>query len=298
MSELYGPKTPFQIDGPATISFSGGRTSAYMLWRILQAHGGKLANSTSVVFANTGKERPQTLQFVKDVSDHWGVHVTWVEWRDNEAGFEVVSFETASRNGEPFEALIKKKKRLPNWSERWCTGFLKVKSMHAYLKTLGMEIGEFVEVIGLRADEGARILRGEERAVKDGRTVLYPLGLARVMKADVMAFWAAQAFDLALKPHEGNCDVCFLKGRGIRMRLLRDFPGIGDWWDQQEREQNGWFDKRDTIAELIAEVRQSPEFNWENEPEVDGECGDVCGGDSAFETEVLNKLYLRRLEAA
>jgi hypothetical protein len=31
---------PFLITGPAVISFSGGRTSGYMLHRIVQAHGG------------------------------------------------------------------------------------------------------------------------------------------------------------------------------------------------------------------------------------------------------------------
>lgn len=33
---------PFLIEGPAAISFSGGRTSALMLRRILDAHGGTL----------------------------------------------------------------------------------------------------------------------------------------------------------------------------------------------------------------------------------------------------------------
>jgi predicted phosphoadenosine phosphosulfate sulfurtransferase len=45
----------FKTAGPTCISFSGGRTSAYLLWRVLQAHGGKLPDDAQVLFANTGK---------------------------------------------------------------------------------------------------------------------------------------------------------------------------------------------------------------------------------------------------
>ena len=38
------------------IHFSGGRTSAFMLWHILEAHGGTLPQDVKVVFCNTGKE--------------------------------------------------------------------------------------------------------------------------------------------------------------------------------------------------------------------------------------------------
>jgi 3'-phosphoadenosine 5'-phosphosulfate sulfotransferase (PAPS reductase)/FAD synthetase len=68
---------PFKIDSPTCISFSGGRTSAYMLWRVLQANGG-LPPDAVVTFANTGKEDEATLRFVQACSDHWEVPITWV----------------------------------------------------------------------------------------------------------------------------------------------------------------------------------------------------------------------------
>lgn len=73
--------SPYLIEGPALISFSGGRTSGYMLWHILDAHGGALPADVHVCFANTGKEREETLRFVHDCETHWGVRIHWLEWR-------------------------------------------------------------------------------------------------------------------------------------------------------------------------------------------------------------------------
>ena len=103
-------KDPFKIEGPALISFSGGRTSGYMLWRILQAHGGTLPDDVKVTFANTGKEMPQTLDFVRDCGERWGVNILWLEYvahDDPQHRWQIVSLKSASRNGEPFKALIR-----------------------------------------------------------------------------------------------------------------------------------------------------------------------------------------------
>jgi len=48
-------RDPFKITEPTCISFSGGRSSAYMLWRVLRSNGG-LPDGSVVCFANTGKE--------------------------------------------------------------------------------------------------------------------------------------------------------------------------------------------------------------------------------------------------
>ena len=49
---------PYRINEPAAISFSGGRTSAFMLFKVLEAHDGQLPDDVVVTFANTGKEMP------------------------------------------------------------------------------------------------------------------------------------------------------------------------------------------------------------------------------------------------
>ena len=70
---------PYKVPAPSIISFSGGRTSGYMLYKILNAYDGILPKDVYVAFANTGKEAPETLDFVRDVSEKWNVKIHWLE---------------------------------------------------------------------------------------------------------------------------------------------------------------------------------------------------------------------------
>ena len=59
-----GPRNPYRVPLPAVVTFSGGRTPAYMPKHILDAYGGELPDDVAVVYANTGLERPETLDFI------------------------------------------------------------------------------------------------------------------------------------------------------------------------------------------------------------------------------------------
>ena len=64
---------------------------------VLDAYDGELPDNFKVCFANTGKEMPETLDFVRDCQEKWGVDITWLEFCPNEK-FKVVSYEAAARN--------------------------------------------------------------------------------------------------------------------------------------------------------------------------------------------------------
>jgi hypothetical protein len=250
---------PFKIDGPTCISFSGGRTSAYMLWRVLQSNGGLPADAV-VCFANTGKEDEGTLRFVRDCGSAWGVDISWVEYRWY--GYARVDFDGASRDGEPFAALIEKRKYLPNPVTRFCTSDLKIKPINDFLKASGLEDADMM--VGIRADEPRRAAKMPHH--------LLPLVRAEVTKKDVLKFWRQQPFDLTAEA--GNCDLCFLKGMHELMPLIRNRPERAVWWANQEGKIGATFHKdRPTYAQMKANAENQQEM-FDDEESIACFCGD------------------------
>lgn len=243
-------RDPFKIDGPTCISFSGGRTSAYMLWRVLQSNGG-LPSEAVVCFANTGKEDEATLRFVRDCGAQWGVSIVWLEYKQAEDAsnrWRQVDFDTASRAGEPFEAVIRQRSYLPNPVTRFCTSELKIRVMHKWLRANWQALGwsdtsnEWDQMIGIRADEHRRVAKIRARGhstetVKEA--MLMPLADAGVTLADIDDFWRAQPFGLGLPTYNGrtlagNCDLCFLKPAAQVQSLITEKPERAVWWARME----------------------------------------------------------------
>lgn len=273
---------PFRIAGPATISFSGGRTSAYMLWRILHAHDGTLPPDLKACFANTGKEMPETLDFVRDCGEHWGVDIHWLEyrWREGEHFFAEVDHASASRKGEPFELLIKARSALPNVMTRFCTQELKIRTMHRYAVSIGMR--DFSNVVGLRADEPARVARMRDRndSGVDDCEVLMPLHAAGITKRNIETFWRQQNFRLNLASVKGmtpfsNCDLCFLKGEKLISGIMRERPDLAHWWIDKENQTGAKWSKRHRYAQLFNAVEQQSDFDFSGlDQRLDCFCGD------------------------
>ncbi len=210
---------PFRLNGPALISFSGGRSSAFMLRCVLDAHGGALPDDMHVVFANTGEEHEGTLRFVRECGERWGVAIRWVEFIPEVPRWREVTYDTASRKGEPFDALVRWKQYLPNHFQKLCTEWLKVRPMAAFMASLGFTPcepetkttpyvpGDFDQVIGIRADEQSRVAKSAGRA-----DIRMPLAASGYRLDHVLAFWAVQPFDLEIPLGQGNCRLCFEKG--------------------------------------------------------------------------------------
>ena len=244
---------PYKVEPPFVMSFSGGRTSGYLLQMVLDAWEGKLPVGGVVMFANTGREHAKTLDFVKQV-ERW-CPIVWIEYRIEAPKFAVVDSETASRDGEPFAALVESKKYLPNPVARFCTSDLKVIPMRRYMESIGFP--DYTTILGLRADEPRRVSKLRNDPTRD---IAMPLADAGVDKEAVIAWWEANDFDLELPnndPAFGNCDLCFLKGMARVERVIREQPELAQWWIDQETRVGARFRKdRPTYHQIRTQITE------------------------------------------
>lgn len=215
------------------ISFSGGRTSGYMTKHILDNYAEKY--EIKVVFANTGFENEQTLEFVFRCDSFFNFKTVWLEAVTNpEKGQGIrhkeVTFFTASRNGEPFEQMIQKY-GIPNHQAPDCTRNLKKYTIESYMRDIGWDKWDYELAIGIRTDE--------IRRVKDDKTrrVVYPLvDWFPSDKQDVLDWWEDQVFDLQLQEHQGNCKTCWKKSFNKLIQLHRENPRQFDFFERMEQQ--------------------------------------------------------------
>jgi hypothetical protein len=175
-----------------------------------------------VVFANTGEENEETLSFVHRFSSFHGFPVVWVEAVFNEYGkgtaHKIVSYETASRNGQPFEEMIKKY-GIPNQSFKHCNRELKLNPIHDYIKN-SLEWEDYYTAIGIRVDEFDRM----NPKYKDLR-LYYPLITEKRMTKKHINFWfTQQPFRLNLKGYQGNCKTCWKKSSHKLYTIAKENP--------------------------------------------------------------------------
>jgi len=240
------------------ISFSGGRTSAYMTWWLMNEWGDRVNWDIIIVFANTGKEVEGTLFFIDECAAEWGLDIVWVEAKCkdengipfSEKGWKVkhkvVTYETASRNGEPFEEMISVL-GIPSTNAPFCSKQLKKLAIDSYAEFIGWK--DYKVAIGIRIDEPKRLIN-----YKDRPDVLLPLAtLNPKYKIEIIIWWYSQMFDLDIHPDDGNCDNCWKKGDLVLTRNMVRKPKSFEWW-QKQIDKYGYLNPR--------EIDLEPPFNF------------------------------------
>lgn len=254
------------------ISFSGGKTSAFMT-KIIKT----FRPDAKVLFANTGAEHPETYKFIENIQKFWGIDITFIECVvTDEMGkgttYKEVSFADLNRTGQPFYD-VSAKYGIPNKGYPHCTNYMKIIPIHAWAK--GNLSKDYKTAIGIRADEIDRMA-----ADKDKKRFIYPLVNLGITKEVVNSFWQAQPFNLNIPEKYGNCVTCWKKSDKKLAEIMRENPHYFDLFDDVEkkhklaREYRGeqyFFRGHRSVEDLRKEFNQQMELS-----DVSNGCEESC----------------------
>lgn len=212
------------------VSFSGGRTSAYMVWLIESMRkSGEWAAPVEYIFMDTGAEHPKTYEFIKKCVEHFGIELTCLLGDFNQPvgvghTYEVIAVSEIKydmQNG-PFAQLMRKY-GAPHVMSAFCTSRMKNDVFEKYCNDKYGK-GNYVTWLGIRYDEPARLKIGNSRGIR------YMAEITDFEKDDILDFWSCMPFDLEIQEHQGNCVFCIKKSINKLALAARDEPQLLDDW--------------------------------------------------------------------
>jgi len=294
------------------ISFSGGKTSGMMTTKLLENYRDKY--EILITFANTGEENEETLIFVNECDKYWqkkfNHSVVWLEaitHMEHGKGqtSKVVTFETASRNGEPHEQFISKE-GIPSMAFPQCSERLKTFAINHYRKGCGF--AKCKTAIGIRTDESRR--RASPKTVAKYNLVYPLLDWFESDKIDVNDFWEDMPFNLNLEEHQGNCKTCWKKSEKKLWLIALEDPSKFDFNKRMENKftevkaaiakvdlfgehytPRRFFRKHKTAQNIIDEAQLCDEATLRRkiklDPDLDNGCSESC---EPYQTDIEDEI--------
>lgn len=212
------------------VSFSGGRTSAYLAYQIEQMRkDGRIEGQVEYIFMDTGAEHPKTYEFIRKCVEYFGIELTCLQGDFEQPvgvghSYKVLPLESLKHdmiNG-PFGRLMAKY-GVPTIASAWCTSRMKEETYGKYCNDKYGK-GNYVTWLGIRADEPKRLRIGKNPALR------YMAEITDFEKDDVLDFWQEMPFNLEIDEHLGNCVFCFKKSINKVALAARDEPQLlADW---------------------------------------------------------------------
>ena len=254
----------------------------------------------NIIFAmaNTSKEREESLSFMNECDNYFNLNMSWIEAEFHEKGkgvtHNIVTYKNLKRNGEIFEAGIKKF-GIPSVINKWCNRDMKVIPLKKYADNI-FGLNNYSIAVGMRIDE-------MDRVSKDYKTnnVFYPLIENKISTRERNLFWKDQPIQIKIPAYKGNCDLCFEKSNRKLMTIIKEEPEKIIWWDEMLKKystisiegkpaynnfaENGginFYRKNKTIADLVELSKQpfkmaTDEYIYENDLfDLEGDCGSGC----------------------
>ena len=186
------------------VSFSGGRTSAYLVHLMEQR---RLAGEdVHYVYMDTGAEHPKTYEFIRNVVKKWGINLHCLRVIPNPelgkaSGYEELSVDDIGPDLIPWKRMLNKYGH-PYVGGAFCTDRMKTVPFTKYCQER-FGRGNYHTWLGIRTDEKSRL--------KPTNGFSYLADISDFEKQDVLDWWGKQPFDLGIHEHLGNCVFCIKK---------------------------------------------------------------------------------------
>lgn len=204
------------------VSFSGGRTSAYLCYLMIEMFG---VENVDIVYMDTGFEHPETYKFIKACNENIKFGITCLRGDFSNplgagVGYNVVHIDSILCDGKPFAEMMAKY-GTPYTGGMFCTDRMKLKPFKKYCDDKYGK-GGYETWLGIRADEPKRL--SEKRGIR------YLAEISDFEKQDVLDFWKEMPFDLGIDEYLGNCVFCPKKSNLKLAAAQRDEPELYLKW--------------------------------------------------------------------
>lgn len=239
------------------VSFSGGRTSAYLCHLMKEKYG----DDVDFIYMDTGAEHPKTYEFIRKVNEAFNLNLVCLRADFNQPlgkghTYSVVGIESINPDLKPFSDMCKKY-GTPSTAGKWCTSRMK-QEIHDMYCDDEYGKGNYQTWLGIRADEPKRLGNiGKSDITK------YMAEISDSDKEDVLDFWSEMPFDLDIPEWLGNCVFCFKKSDLKLAAAQRDEPALYIEWlemielskerpDQERESRHIMYRGKKTIQQVVA----------------------------------------------
>ncbi|MCP3701059.1 MAG: phosphoadenosine phosphosulfate reductase family protein [Aliivibrio sp.] len=198
------------------VSFSGGRTSAYLCKVMIDKFG---KDNVDFIFMDTGAEHPKTYEFIRKVNDEFGLNLVCLRGdfsRPLGGGvyYNIVDISDIKQDLKPFQQMAGKY-GIPYTGGMFCTDRMKLKPFKKYCDDVyGKK--NYETWLGIRADEPKRLTPKP--------FIKYMAEITDAEKQDVINYWSKMPFDLGIDEWLGNCVFCPKKSNLKLAAAQRDEP--------------------------------------------------------------------------
>lgn len=204
------------------VSFSGGRTSAYLCALMIEKFG---RENVDFVFMDTGFEHPATYDFVKNVNTYLDLNLVCLRGDfgtplGGGVGFKIIDINDCGQDLSPFSEMMGKY-GVPYFGGMFCTDRMKLKPFKKYCEDKYGKDG-YETWLGIRVDEPKRL------ANKKG--IKYLADISDFDKQDILDYWKEMPFYLGIEEWLGNCIFCPKKSNLKLAAAQRDEPEIYFKW--------------------------------------------------------------------